>query len=272
MILLDETEIRSYLQDFPIDLEIMILKSTPSTNDYFKNHTKKPFLQFCFTEHQTQGRGRFGRSWIAPFGVNIMFSCRFVIEQNSNHLAGLSLCTGLAVLTALEEFGIEGISCKWPNDILYHQQKLAGILIEIQAQRQDQTEVIIGIGLNVNMDKAMLREINRPVTSLQVITGIPQNRNKIAALLIQNLCTYLERFRHKGFTDFQEEWNKRDALTGKTIALKSGNDLITGIAAGVDAFGNLLLQFESGEIKAYCAGEVTLSAYSLHDTHLAKNF
>ena len=258
--LLDDAEIRAFLTHQ--NLELSVLKSISSTNDFPKNEEPTGVLQFRLAEHQTQGRGRFHRPWMAPFGANILMSCRCPIPQGLSRCEGLSLCMGLAIVQALREFGLEGLSCKWPNDILHRGQKLAGILIELQSGPRGATHAIIGVGCNVNMSKAMLRGIDRPTTSLQVILGSPQNRNHIAALFINAISAYQARFEQKGFADFEVEWKGSDALAGKDIHLHLGASTVSGRMSGVNAAGHLLLRLSSGEVKSYSAGEASLSPFS----------
>jgi BirA family biotin operon repressor/biotin-[acetyl-CoA-carboxylase] ligase len=258
LFLLDETEIRKVLG--PANVSLEILGSVSSTNDFPKEAPSTGALQFRLAEHQTAGRGRFRRPWVAPFGANILMSCRWRCPQDLSACGGLSLCVGLSVAQALGEFGLEDIRCKWPNDILYRQQKLAGVLIELQAEAHGQTEAIIGIGCNVNMPAEFLSALERPATSLEVILGQAQDRNRMAALLIRSLQTYLHRFTEKGFADFLPEWHSLDALRDKNIRLELPQASIEGTVLGINELGHLLVKDSSGETKAYSAGEASLSS------------
>ena len=255
--LLDEMDIRAALRQQNVHIEL--LGSVTSTNDFPRNGVSENILQFRLAEHQTAGRGRFSRAWIAPFGANILLSCRFGLPQDLSQCGGLSLCVGLAVVKALREFGLEDLSCKWPNDILYRGQKLAGVLIELQAEAHGVTEAIIGIGCNVNMSAEKLAEIDRPTSSVQVILGNVQDRNAIAAMIMDTLGEYLQRFEAKGFADFLPEWQSCDALRGQEIQLNLGRSSVSGVMSGIDALGHLLLTLPSGEVKVCSAGEASLS-------------
>ena len=258
MILLNESEIRQHLRD--PNIEITLLENTTSTNDYFKDCAPSSYLQACFAEHQNAGRGRFHRAWIAPFGANILMSCRVGLPKKIQNLGALSLCVGLALLKSLETLGVQKLNCKWPNDLMYQNQKLAGILIETQTQGANKniTDVIIGMGLNVNMSTETLASIERPTTSLQVILGKAQNRNQIAAHLLNTLLDHIKLFQEQGFEAFQTDWNLYDMLRDKEITLNVGNSHIIGKSIGVDATGQLLLQLPSGEVRAYSSGEASL--------------
>lgn len=257
LMLLDKAKIQHLLQDPTI--EVQIFGSIPSTQSYFKKNSPSQQFEVCLAEYQTQGYGRFSRAWVAPFGSNILLSCRFLFNQDLSDLGGLSLCVGLAVSKVLASLGIEDLACKWPNDVLYQNQKLAGVLIEVKAEAHGMTDAIIGIGINVNMSEIELAKVDRPITSLQAILGLRLERNQIASLLITSLKEYLQRFSQKGFADFKTEWEAHDILHNQEITLNFLEEQIRGIMIGIDASGHLLMKLQSGEIKAFSAGEVSLS-------------
>lgn len=257
IILLDAAKIKSSIEE---DIEIIIFNEIDSTND----HLKQFFLQdnktrVCLAEMQTKGRGQFDKKWHSPLGQNIYFSLLYSINKPLHELAGLSLVIGLAICKTLENlFNIEGIEIKWPNDILYKHQKLAGILIENKPYKKGITQVIIGIGININMESATDEEITQSWTSLHQIMGANQDRNKIVAHLIQHLLAYLDKFTQQGFTSLQEEWQTHDTLFDKEIKLKLYDTIFTGIGAGINEQGQLIVKLDKGQLKAFTSGEATL--------------
>ena len=257
LILLDEPAIRS-AGDLPEALPIEIFASIPSTNDAVRDSPSPHPLQFCLAEHQSQGRGRFGRSWISPFGANIMLSAKWTIARDISTLAGFSLVVSLALRAALAEYGVPDLYIKWPNDIVYHSQKLAGILIEIKAESHGALDVIIGIGLNVNLPDSIQSEIDRPITSIRHILPGYHDRNRIAGLIIKNLATTIQTFDQHGFAYFRDEWALHDALLDQSIHLMNGDERIEAIARGVNESGHLVVQDQTGALRAFSAGEVSL--------------
>lgn len=264
IVLLDALEIIKNCSDVENRFSLEVFNSLDSTSDYLKKspramreHSEKK-LQICLTEQQTKGRGRFGRSWLSPFGKNIYFSCLWNVQKDISELAGLSLVVGMAVIKTLKNIGIsEAIKIKWPNDILYLNKKLAGVLIEINAETHGHSQVIIGIGLNINMldDDG---EIGQGWTSLQTITNNQQDRNLIVALLIQNLLVVLDQFQEEGFKSFQKEWLQHDALLHKKISLDHGRKTVTGVVCGVNDQGNLLLRHADESLLAYSSGDASI--------------
>lgn len=263
MQLLDLTEIKQHLTAAKVrNVAIEILGSIPSTNDYLKS--KEPCPQtpfsFCLAEHQTAGRGRLGKTWVSPFAANIYLSCAMALKKDYSQLSGLSLVVGLAVIKALETLGLtKKIKIKWPNDILWDGKKIAGILTEMHAVASQQTQVIIGIGLNVNMPFTTHPEINQAWTSMQHILGEPQNRNKIAAVLIQYLLEDVTCFLDcDDLSPFFTEWQQYDAFFNKSITLIQGKQEISGIVKGINAQGHLLLQQFDGSLCAFSSGDVSI--------------
>jgi BirA family biotin operon repressor/biotin-[acetyl-CoA-carboxylase] ligase len=118
-----------------------------------------PDLSVVTAETQTAGRGRRGRNWLSPPGLNLYLSCLKRFDAGFASLSGLSLATGVIVLRALHALGIDGARLKWPNDVLTESGKLAGILVELSGEYQGPCAAVIGIGLNVRLTSEMGRRL-----------------------------------------------------------------------------------------------------------------
>ncbi len=197
-------------------------------------------------EHQAQGRGRRGRQWVSPFGRNIYMSLLWPFQTGVAALEGLSLVCALVVVRALHRMGVDGFEVKWPNDILFRQRKLAGILLEISGDVSGPCRVVIGIGVNAQMPAAAGASIDQPYSDLAAATDHVIDRNRLAAALISELTQALARFQREGFAPFRDEWMQLDAYAGQSVEIRAGNHSRVGIAAGVDAAGCLLLDTGEG--------------------------
>lgn len=252
-ILLDKNKILSLVDNNETD--IVILDRTPSTNDYLHHHASAHAIQACFAEQQTQGKGRLDRQWHSPHGVNIYCSFLFTFHKKPHALSGLSLVTALAVQKALQSYVPDDIKIKWPNDLIYAHQKLAGILIETHSESNEQTQLIIGVGINVNMTNDDEQIITQPWTSLKKITNKNTDRNPLCAELINQLTHYLSEFEKHGLTAFQNAWEKSDYLIHRKITLKHIHQTYTGIVLGIDENGCLRLKKENGEVAVFASGD-----------------
>lgn len=260
LVLLDQESIRSALNKKKFHIEI--LEKIDSTNSYLKKSIlEKENIRIAIAEMQTQGRGRLNRNWYAPFGKNINLSLSYPFQKDISELSGLSLIIGLSVCRAINNVCKlqEKLYVKWPNDIVCNGKKMAGILIEIQAESHGACNVIIGIGLNVNMSNASKKNINQKWTSLYQLTGEYQNRNFICAEIIEQMFIYLGRFLDSGLHNFINEWNDKDYLFEKTLNVKSGDNIFEGIGSGINEQGHLLLKSSANkQIRSFSSGDTTL--------------
>ncbi|MFH2021679.1 MAG: biotin--[acetyl-CoA-carboxylase] ligase, partial [Patescibacteria group bacterium] len=250
---LDKDHILASTQNTEYTLELF--ESIGSTNDYLATLTPGRLPRFCVAEQQTQGRGRLGRNWYSPLGQNVYLSCQYPFQKNIASLAGLSLVVGLAVINILKHYLPSAeLKAKWPNDIVYENKKLAGILLNVQAESNGFCSAIVGIGLNVNMIEDIENHIAQSWTSMRKIVGNYVNRNDVCILLIDSLLKYLKRFADIGLSGFMQEWQEVDSLFGKKVNIKSMTGSVTGIARGIDSLGQLLLESSSGVVSAFSTG------------------
>ncbi|MAZ78212.1 MAG: biotin--[acetyl-CoA-carboxylase] ligase [Legionellaceae bacterium] len=258
--LLDNKKLASLLRHRSVKVET--LEKVASTNDYLKQFTKdNDKIIACMSETQTKGKGRLQRQWHSPFGQNIYLSLLCPFEKDISELSGLSLVAGLAVCHAIEStIDLRGnqLKMKWPNDIFIDGRKLGGILIEIEAESNGFCQVVIGVGLNVNMEKALKREIDQSWASLLQMTEQYIDRNKLCAEIIDSIIDYFERFSSKGLAEYKSEWQKRDCLSNKNISVMSGNKKMTGACIGINNQGHLKIQDKSGKTSTLSSGDTTL--------------
>lgn len=212
---------------------------------------------------QSAGRGRRGRSWLSPLDAGVYMSVMKQFTLQPNALQGLSLLTALSLKEALNGLGISGLKLKWPNDILFQNKKLAGILLELQ-QRDRHCYLVFGIGLNIALPAELTQEIDRPVTDITSIADdIPEN-NRIVATVINELCSNLVEYEKSGFSSFQESWNESDSYLNSNIEIHNGEKRIIGKSLGVDSNGALLLQTVTG-LQSINGGEVFPSLRELSE-------
>lgn len=257
---LDELKIATQLKllQFSSHYKLHLFPSINSTNTYLKNLNISSGIDVCCSESQTQGRGRFGRQWHSPFGENIYFSGRWVMQCELSKLSGLGLITSLAVLATLKEIVPNlDIKIKWPNDILWGNKKLCGSLIEVIANKSH-FQVIIGIGINVNTDTINEKLLDKAWCSLFEISNQYHDRNLIIARLIYNLERYIQNFLNHNLNYFSDEWQESDYLLGKYIRLTQGSEHFSGIARGINSLGQLKLETKDLETHYFSAGDTSL--------------
>jgi len=246
---LDLTKLRHHLSQFAkLDqINFHLFDTLDSTNTYLKNTPCSAPISICCAEQQTKGRGRFGRTWVSPFGENIYLSTRLQLPIPTQALSCLSLVIGLAVITALSPYLGDCLSLKWPNDILWGEKKLCGILLELCP-----SAIIIGIGLNVNTATQTQSIEGKPWCSLYEISGRKHDRNELIARIIEAQDAHLQTFLQQGFEAFAASWDRLDCLKGKIVQVGEKR----GLALGVTALGQLRLLAESQEELLLSSGEI----------------
>lgn len=260
--LLNADRIKAHLQTRPINQEIMIevLQEIDSTNRYLKDAPVDDTHRVCLAELQTQGRGRFGRTWFSPCAENLYFSARFPWHEPLSKLSGLSLAVSLAVYDTLAQYiDTAPLRIKWPNDLMYDHEKISGILIEMSAESHGLAHLIIGIGINVNSSQDCYPSVGKPWVSLYDILKHTTNRNQLAAMLIEQLMAQFNVFKTQGFQAVKTRWMALDYLKHQHICVHQATHSIEGMALGVDDLGNMRVEDASGTVHAVSSGESSLT-------------
>ncbi|MDP9082233.1 MAG: biotin--[acetyl-CoA-carboxylase] ligase [Pseudomonadota bacterium] len=214
----------------------------------------------CLSELQHAGRGRRGRRWLAPFGSGIAMSVSWTFGEAAGALSALSLAVGVALARALERAGASGIGLKWPNDIIFQDRKIGGVLIELRAEASGPAHVVIGVGVNVFLPETARREIAATGVSVaaaaDACTHAP-SRNLLAGAILDELLSMLGRFEREGFAAFRDAWRALDVLEGRPARVLIADRVISGTARGVNQEGALLLETGDG-VQRFVSGEASL--------------
>ncbi|HEY4369165.1 MAG TPA: biotin--[acetyl-CoA-carboxylase] ligase [Steroidobacteraceae bacterium] len=243
-----------------------VLLTVDSTNRYV---TENPIAtpgcaQICVAEVQNAGRGRRGRSWVAPFGSGICLSLGWQFAETPPTFSALSLAVGVAAVKALRRFGATEAGLKWPNDLVWQNRKLGGILIEMRGESAGPAHVVIGIGLNMHMPASVRLALAEQQAALiadvhEMLRDRTPTRNALSGVLVEELIAMLQIFSGQGFAPFVEEWRKLDTLANAQVKVLSGSGTIYGVARGVEMDGALLVDVE-GQLLKFVSGEVSLRA------------
>lgn len=220
--------------------------------------------QLCVAELQNAGRGRRGRSWLAPFGAGICMSAGWRFTDPPPTFSALSLAVGVAVVRALRRLGASDVGLKWPNDVMWKGRKLGGILVEMRGESAGPAQVVIGIGLNVRMPTVIRLLLAEQQAALiadiyEIMRENTPNRNAIVGAIASELIDMLPVFAREGFAPFHAAWQHLDALAAAPVKVINGAQTTLGVARGVDIDGTLLVDVEGVE-RRFVSGEVSLRA------------
>lgn len=179
-------------------------------------------------------------------------------RKNISELSGLSLVIGIAIVRVLKSHSINHVSLKWPNDLLYNNFKLGGILVELRGKTSNPTYAIIGIGINFNLSTSIKSIIRQDSTDLFQITGKHQDRNLFLSALILELFNILSNFEIHGFSLFRDEWIHYHAYHGKNVKLVLSDKVtVFGRVESVNADGSICLLTSSG-LQSYSTGDISI--------------
>lgn len=258
--LLDESLIRNGVSpEAALMLRTLsVFRRIDSTNTELLRRAGDPLgAQVCLAESQSAGRGRRGRGWVSPFGSSIYCSVSWQFSGGIEVLEGLSLAVGVILCESLEEFGVDSLELKWPNDVLRDGRKLAGILVEMTGDASGPCTAVIGMGVNVSVPQRVAGSIEKPWSDLSDVAEAGVSRNAIISRLLSRLLPALDNYEEAGFDFWRSRWMSRDAYADSEVYIESGGEYTSGVARGVNTQGALMLETEAG-LKPVHGGEVSL--------------
>ncbi|MDD5492732.1 MAG: biotin--[acetyl-CoA-carboxylase] ligase [bacterium] len=260
-------EIKTGLKAKMFCTKIYYFTSVDSTNNYAKKLAQAgaPEGTLVLAETQTKGKGRLGRSWFSPAGCSIYFSLILRPEVLPAYAQRFTLLAGLATAAAIKKTCGLSVRLKWPNDLVVPGKgsylKVGGILTEMAAESDRVNYLVTGIGINVNIDKkAFPLELRSRGTSLKAQD--PRNIPIVRVRLLQQILTemehYYKQFLKGEWENIISEYREFDILTGQTVKIKQGDEVISGKVVEIDSEGRLVLRSKNQVLKII-AGEVTLN-------------
>ena len=257
--------IKSGLSSSLFGVNIVYHTALGSTNDLAKDLALRgaPEGTVVVTEEQTAGKGRRGRSWLAPGKTNLLFSILLRPALSPNRVFSLTMALALAALEAIE--GETGLWCmiKWPNDLYVGSRKLAGILTEFAGKDRQVDWVVLGLGLNVNWCPEEGKGGSRfSATSIFAETQEKFARNGLLVQILKQFESHHERLLSGGGDDLYRKWNEYSLVLGKEVVIESEERRISGKAVRIDENGALILEDERGRVHVITHGDVSLRLFS----------
>lgn len=256
---LSEEKIRAGLATTLIGQELVYLAETGSTNDVARTLAQGGAADglLVIADHQTAGKGRLQRRWMAPPGSSLLMSILFRAQLPPTAVHQLTMICGLAVCDAVAEQTCLQAALKWPNDVLLGWAKVGGILTELEFTGSEFAYAIVGCGLNVNLHPSSLpRDLMMEATSLSWELGRPVPR---LPLLLTFLTRVEERYcALRAGQSPHLEWSEKLATLGQRVWVWGGDRSLQGVAEGVDSAGALLLRLDDGQLERVLAGDVSL--------------
>jgi BirA family biotin operon repressor/biotin-[acetyl-CoA-carboxylase] ligase len=248
-----------------IGCKVEVFDRLGSTNDELMRRAEQGAQEglVIIAQSQDKGRGRLGRTWESPPGINLLLSVLLRPGILPEKAPMITLFAAVAVARAVEKETGLCPRIKWPNDLELSGKKVCGILTEMsavsggKAAPPERVEyVVVGIGLNVNMDTRDLPpEIAEQATSLSAELGRPVKRAGLARTLFEELERTYEDFLHGKKDAMFEAWHERARMRGEDVKVLLDGRVLEGRVKDLDEHGALLLETGEG-LRRILAGEV----------------
>jgi len=257
--LLIPAEIQAGLGTGIIGTEVIFHDQTDSTNAraYELGEAGAADGTVVIADRQSAGRGRLGRRWISPPGVNLYTSIILRPAILPRFAPQLTFISAVAVCRAIEEVGGLRPTVKWPNDVLLGGKKVAGLLNEMNAETESVHFVVLGIGVNLNMEAGQFpSDLRYPGTSVAVEKKDPVSRLEFARSLYRHLDRLYEIYHSEGFPVIRRAWLELFELVEKEVEVDFQSRIQRGRVQGLDEDGALLLRAPNGVVERVLAGDV----------------
>ncbi len=211
---------------------------------------------------QTKGRGRLDRSWHSPKYLGLWFSIIVEPTKDFDRIPLLTLIGALSVHQAIKNIGIN-TDLKWPNDILYKNKKVCGVLSQFRSNGNKIDKVVIGIGINVNQ-KNFPVELKDHSISLRMIKNERIDKEKLLAYILDSFACFYKMFKNGEYKIIIDNWKKEMSILNKQITLNtSDNKKINGLVVDISNKGELIIEQSDKVRKKFIAGDVSIDKNSL---------
>ena len=238
-------------------MNIIFFNNLDSTNNYAKSHiadlADKTVIS---TDIQTQGRGRFERTWV-DLGKDNIFMTIILKPSNtfSETYSNLTQYLSVILCRQLEEMGLKP-EIKWPNDVLLNEKKVCGILAETVMQGNNFKGLVLGIGVNLNTSKELLAKIDRPATAVNIELGREINKQEFMQNLLERFFNDYDSFLNNGFKSIKAEYKSRACFLNQELDVSIYNRIQSGFSKDLDDNGALILLDKEGKTCVINMGEI----------------
>ncbi len=226
---------------------VILLDSTPSTNDYAKNLLSegKTESSVIISREQTAGKGRLDRFWFSPLGKGLWMTVTVPFDFQEINVTQMQFLVSLAVCRAINIFTNDPPEIKWPNDILISQKKVCGLLSEsfTSSITNKITHCIFGIGINIKAAFKDFPEIIRDTAgSLEMFSMKKISIEDVCCEILTEFERQINNIWKKRFTDIFLEWKSLCGTIGKKIEFERKGKMFSGIAVDVHDDGSLVVE------------------------------
>jgi BirA family biotin operon repressor/biotin-[acetyl-CoA-carboxylase] ligase len=235
--------------------EIYCLAETSSTNHVALNLGRQgaPEGAVVLADAQTAGRGRMGRTWIAPPGSSLLFSILFRPPEEPPAFQTV-MAVALGILRGLQAgVGLQA-RLKWPNDLLIAGRKAGGLLAEGEREPGVPGFLVVGVGINVNFTPSRVEGIPPQATSVSEAMGGSVERCDLLRHILQGVDEEYAWF-VRGRSP-HARWCEALATLGAEVEVEVAGERLHGRAERADEEGALWVREAGAAPRRILAGDV----------------
>ncbi|MDE6815586.1 MAG: biotin--[acetyl-CoA-carboxylase] ligase [Lachnospiraceae bacterium] len=240
--------------------QLLYLDVVDSTNIEAKRQAEAgaPHGLLVVAGRQEQGKGRRGRGWESPEGVNIFMTLVLRPAFAPDKASMITLVMALATARAICDVSGLQAGIKWPNDIVVNRKKVVGILTEMTLEMEDIQYLVCGVGINVNQ-VAFPEKIAQTATSLFVEGGRKLNRAGLIERVMERFEEYYDIFcRTQSMADLMKEYNDLLVNVNARVRVLDPGGEYDGVSHGINELGELIVERDDGTRENVYAGEVSV--------------
>ena len=211
-------------------------------------------------DHQTAGRGRLDRTWVAPPGASLLVSVLLRPDLGPDAVFLLTLACGLAAVEGVEEVTGVRLGLKWPNDLVVvggplADRKVAGILAESHVVAGSIDAVVVGMGLNVDWPDRLPSELAETAASLDRLAPAT-TRDVVLSAWLTAYERWLTVIESGGADDLLDTVRDRSATVGRSVRVETATRTFVGMASGIADDGALVVTTDDDRIEIVRVGDI----------------
>jgi len=211
-------------------------------------------------DHQTAGRGRLDRTWVAPPGASLLVSVLLRPTLGPDSLALLTMACGLAAVEGVEAATGVRLGLKWPNDLVVvggplGDRKVAGILAESHVVAGSIDAVVVGMGLNVDWPDELPTELVETAASLDRLAPAT-TREMVLIAWLTAYEAWLAVIESGRSAELLDAVRARSATVGRSVRVETASGSFVGTAVGITDDGALMVETDDGRTEIVRVGDI----------------
>lgn len=254
------SELESRMKTKMAGSHLLYFDEVGSTNIEAKKQAESgaPNGLLVVADKQSQGRGRRGRSWESPAGMNIFMTIMLRPSFAPSKASMITLVMAVSVAQAIADVTRLSVGIKWPNDIVVNKKKVVGILTELTTETDYIQHLVCGVGINVNQTE-FPEDISATATSLYLEGGRKINR---AELIVKSMERFEENYetfcKTKNMEGLIDNYNRMLVNREAQVRVLDPKGEYDGISHGITKMGELIVEKADGTVENVYAGEVSV--------------